>query len=199
MTIEHVAATGHAATPNGRASSTAAAATSGPDRAAPAGPLVVIADGVPEGQGRISYNKAGYGYYTNGTALKAWRATVRNAALQLYGLHEWAGMKKLPCRTCGIPKLSHAVYPYQPIKVDIVCVFPPIASAPGRLYPTKRSASDWDHLGRAIGDALSGVLYVADAQVVAGRVRALYTTHPAAPLGDPGALIWVSTVDDTPF
>ena len=169
--------------------------TGSPGTPASGEPVVIVVDGDPIGQGRISYNRSGAGYYSNYKTLKPWRAAVRAAAMRLYGLHEWQGPPKKnrdkPCLQCGVVRYMHALYPLEPIVFRAECVFAPVASAPGRLEPTVRSSGDWDHLGRAIGDALSGVIWADDSQIVDGRVRKYYTTHHRAPLGDPGSVIWV--------
>lgn len=173
-----------------------AAAAAPPECAVQGGAVVVIVDGHPEGQGRISYNKHGAGYYSNSKTLKPWRDAVRAAALELAGRHMWEGVKKKPCRRCGLYLPEHAVWAAGiPVKFEAECVFPPVASAPGRLYPTVRSAGDWDHLGRAIGDALTGVLWADDSQIIDGRVTKCYSTDPYAALRDPGAVIWVQRAD----
>lgn len=50
------------------------------------------------------------------------------------------------------------------------------AAAQRRIYPT--STPDWDNLGKLVSDALNGVVWVDDAQVVSAAVHKDYCTHP---------------------
>ena len=46
----------------------------------------------------------------------------------------------------------------------------------GVLRPTKKP--DWDNIGKIISDALNGIAYHDDAQIVDVRVRKYYTLSP---------------------
>ncbi len=48
---------------------------------------------------------------------------------------------------------------------------------------------DWDKAARSIGDALTGICYRDDCQVVEAQVRKLYATD-----GEPGAWVTVATI-----
>jgi Holliday junction resolvase RusA-like endonuclease len=59
-----------------------------------------------------------------------------------------------------------------------------------RTWPVGRRSGDWDKLGRLVSDALAGVAYVDDAQVVDGRV----VKDWAAPGEPPGVTITIGEV-----
>lgn len=72
-----------------------------------------------------------------------------------------------------------------PLTLEIVAVLPIPQSWPnkrraaaleGREWPN--SKPDWDNLGKAVSDALNGVLYVDDAQVVRASVEKVYGDPP---------------------
>lgn len=46
----------------------------------------------------------------------------------------------------------------------------------GFLRPSKKP--DWDNLGKAISDALNGVVFKDDAQVVSAHIKKTYAMHP---------------------
>lgn len=169
--------------------------------------LTITVHGDPVGQGRISYGKHGRGYHSNGKTLKPWRQRVQNAAVDLTGQHPYtkprtpkgqkADRTAKPCVVCGIVPKYHGIYA-GPLTVDLVLTVSKPKSAPKtrRTWPVTRTSGDWDHLGRAIGDALTGVIWCDDSQVIDGRVRKVYPgEHPDA-LDAPGALIRVVEVTD---
>lgn len=157
--------------------------------------LVVIAFGTPVGQGRISYGKHGRGYHSNDKTLKPWRAKVTAAAEQVTGLHapvkppkkrgEKTDRRVKPCVICQGRPADHGLF-RGPVGVDITFTFPQLKTR--RRWPITRSSGDWDHLGRAVSDALTGVLWADDSQIVEGRIRKVYVGTSSA-LDEPGALI----------
>jgi len=100
--------------------------------------------------------------------LMAWRGAVAAAARKV-----WTG-----------PPTDKAV------SLSCTFYFPRPKSAEKRLYPTKRSVPDGDKLRRAIGDALTGVLYVDDSQIVNGSDFRRYDNE-----GRPGVSITVKQVE----
>lgn len=166
-------------------------------RPAGAGALVITVLGAPVGQGAISYNKGGRGYHSNGKILKPWRAKVTAAAEQATGLHapvkppkrkgEKGDRRVKPCIICKLTPAEHGLH-RGPVCVDVTLTFAPLKTP--RRWPVTRSSGDWDHLGRAISDALTGVLWADDSQIVEGRVRKLYVGAPGS-LSEPGAIIRV--------
>lgn len=163
---------------------------------APSGaPLVTItAYGTPAPQGAISYNGVGRGYYSNDKTLRPWRAAVRDAAMEVLGTHEHEPPTRErkgrsgPCAACGIPRRDHG-HLRGAYVVLMTVTLPPLANP--RALPVTRSSGDWDHHGRAIGDALTQAsVWADDSQVVDGRVRKFYPGHPLA-LDRPGAVIQI--------
>lgn len=164
--------------------------------AAPSGaPLITItAYGIPAGQGRISYNPSGRGYYTNEKQLRPWRNAVRDAAMEALGTHQHKPPTRErkgrsgPCQVCGVPSKDHGHLKGAYV-VLMTVTLPPLATP--RALPVTRSSGDWDHHGRAIGDALTQAsVWADDAQVIDGRVRKFYPGHPEA-LDRPGAVIQI--------
>ena len=168
--------------------------TAGPG--APALTITVL--GHPIGQGRISHGKHGRGYHSNGKTLKPWRAKVTAAAEQATGEHAHVkppkpkGQKEpdrgaKPCIICQRMPGDHGLY-RGPVRLDVVFTFPPLKTP--RPWPVTRSSGDWDHLGRAISDALTTVLWPDDSQIVDGQIRKVYAGAPGS-LTEPGALICI--------
>ena len=106
--------------------------------------------------------------HAHANALTAWRGAVAAAARKV-----WTG-----------PPTDKAV------SLSCTFYFPRPKSAEKRLYPTKRSVPDGDKLRRAIGDALTGVLYVDDSQIVNGSDFRRYDNE-----GRPGVSITVKQVE----
>lgn len=70
----------------------------------------------------------------------------------------------------GIPAPWAAVVP---VRVVVLFVFAkPKSAKKKRAWPTVKP--DWDKLLRAVGDALTGVIYMDDAQVIGGSVEKQY-------------------------
>lgn len=168
--------------------------------------LNITVHGEPVGQGRISYGRHGRGYHSNGKALKPWRTRVQAAAVDLTGQHPHTkppkpkGQKEAdrtakPCVVCGVMPKYHGIYA-GPLAVDLVLTVVKPASAPKRrrTWPVTRTSGDWDHLGRAISDALTGVVWCDDSQVIDGRVRKVYPGEHELALDAPGAVIRVFEV-----
>ena len=72
-----------------------------------------------------------------------------------------------------------------PVAISMRAVFTPPASwsarkraqaLAGEIHPTGKP--DWDNLGKIVSDALSGVAYVDDAQVVRASVEKAYGANP---------------------
>ncbi|GAA0975887.1 RusA family crossover junction endodeoxyribonuclease [Nocardiopsis tropica] len=152
--------------------------------------VTVTVYGTPVGQGAISYNKQGKGYHRNARVLDTWRDTVRDVTLHATGRHLHAAWKtaKAPCARCGIRAREHAVF-LGPVAFAAVVTLPPVPSDPDRAWPLTRSSFDWDHHGRALSDALSGVLWADDSQIVDGRVRKTYPDQLSDSLDRPGVLL----------
>lgn len=162
----------------------------------PAGLATVVFTvfGDPVGQGAIRYNPSGHGYHANGKTLKPWRAAIQQAACDVSGRHGYADRdKRKVCAICGVPKRSHGRF-LGAVALDAVVVYAKPKSAPGRRFPIMQNLGDWDHHGRAVSDALTGVLYADDAQIVDGRVRQMYVGEDGCMMPQPGALIRVSEV-----
>lgn len=122
---------------------------------------------------------------------KTRRAAVRAAALDQLARHEFAAgpASSRTCLICGVSRREHGEL-LGPVRLEAVITVPRPASACSR-WPITRSSSDWDHYGRAISDALAGVVYADDSQVVDGRAIVTYPhVHPDA-LEVPGARIRV--------
>lgn len=65
-----------------------------------------------------------------------------------------------------------------PLQVEYRCYRPRPRSHRGRIWAATKP--DWDNYAKAIGDALTGVLWVDDVHIVDGRVLKLYAEdgHP---------------------
>jgi Holliday junction resolvase RusA-like endonuclease len=110
--------------------------------------------GIPAGQGRITSfmnpktNKV-VSKHSNADKLLPWRRTVADVGQQHAKLHDG------------------------PVALDLVFFLPRPKSAPKRwIAHTKRP--DLSHLTRAVEDALTGVMYLDDSQVVCEYVAKVY-------------------------
>lgn len=74
-----------------------------------------------------------------------------------------------------------------PIELIVVCMLPIPAGWPawkreaartGQVAPTGKP--DWDNLGKGVSDALNGIVWDDDAQVVDAFTRKRYSTQPCA-------------------
>jgi len=149
--------------------------------------------GVPAGQGNLKTGSHGKSYHENGTELRAWRAKVRQAAVPALGVHEAHPFGNRPCVLCDRPAKAHGAL-QGPVRLEAVVTVARPKSVAAR-WPITRSTSDYDHYARAIGDALTGVAYADDSQVIDGRAIVTYPLiHPDA-LDQPGALIKIWEVE----
>lgn len=76
-------------------------------------------------------------------------------------------------------KLAGAIPHDQDVELDVVAIFGRPKSHWGKTgltatAPTRPHKSDWDNVGKAVSDALNGVAYVDDDQIVVGRVTRRY-------------------------
>ena len=114
-------------------------------------------EGEPVTQGSMKAIGRGRMVHVNGAALSGWRATVAASA-----------------RAAG----AQCVGDHTPVRVD--CLFYlPRPKTVNRDFPTTRK--DTDKLMRAIGDALTGVVYVDDVQVCDWHVAKRYATEHIPP------------------
>lgn len=145
--------------------------------------------GTPAGQGNLKTGRHGKSYHANDAELREWRSKVRQAAVEHAGAHERMqyGAGGRECAACDRLAKAHAEL-LGPVRLEAVLTVPRPKSVRAD-WPIKRSASDWDHYARAIGDALTGVIYQDDSQIVDGRAITTYPlVHPDA-LHKPGAVI----------
>jgi Holliday junction resolvase RusA-like endonuclease len=115
--------------------------------------------GRPEPQGSIKYFMiAGKPRLTSDNPrLRNWRQQVG-----------WCAMDACSRAGMASPWPSHV-----PVVLSVVFVFAKPNSAPkNRIWPTVRP--DRDKLLRAVGDALTGIVYEDDSQVVDGPARKVY-------------------------
>jgi Holliday junction resolvase RusA-like endonuclease len=135
----------------------------------------ITVHGTPAGQGAISYGRHGKGYHRNGKALRAWRNAIAQAARQT------------------IPEPLPG-----PIKLKITVTIQKPKTAPRRrqTWPITRHSTDWDHHGRAASDALTGIAYHDDSQIVDGRARKVYPGEDPDALPHPGAIIHITPLGD---
>jgi hypothetical protein len=158
--------------------------------------------GKPVGQGQVSYNPSGHGFHTNHKVLKPWRAAVETAAVDATGRHAYVAPKpvkvkgektKRPpaiCVDCGTLRKEHGLY-LGAVGLTIVTTFARPKSDPARAYPITSNIGDWDHHGRSVSDALTGVVFADDAQIVTGSVVKTYPGGHRDALRIPGAVIRV--------
>jgi hypothetical protein len=152
--------------------------------------LIITVYGDPAGQGNLRTGKHGKAYHANAAELLPWRERIRGAALDVTGRHDWAGEPKSPCVVCGVARKAHAVL-LGPVRLEAVVTVVKPKSAGN--WPVTRGSSDWDHHGRAISDALTGVVFADDSQVTDGRVIKTYPYVHQHALGRPGVhiQIWI--------
>lgn len=62
------------------------------------------------------------------------------------------------------------------IDMTIIAYFQRPKTATGR-HPVSRTHGDWDNLGKAVSDALNGIIYLDDSQVCTALVSKVYTTE----------------------
>ncbi|WP_433225482.1 RusA family crossover junction endodeoxyribonuclease [Actinomadura formosensis] len=158
-------------------------------------PVTFTVFGAPAGQGNLKRGGGGKLRHANGIELEGWRTLVRGAAARATGYHGLVVFgKRRTCVHCGTDRAAHGLFRGAVALDAIVAIArPPSVTRP---YPTSRRHSDWDHHARALCDALTGLMYPDDSQVVDGHVRQVYVGGPGCPLPEPGALITVSEVGD---
>lgn len=125
--------------------------------------LLFRVNGIPQGKARPRFTKAGRSYTPANT--RRYEADVREAALKAAAIQGYTKADK------------HAA-----LAVSITAWFPVPASWPkkkraaamsGDIYPTAKP--DADNIAKAILDALNGIAYHDDKQVVSCAVRKRYT------------------------
>lgn len=96
---------------------------------------------------------------------RPWAALVRDAASEAIGVHGITGLYYVR----GVP-----------VRLDVTCVMPRPASLPKRVtQPTKKP--DLDKLVRTIKDALTGIVWQDDSQVVEIVARKRFVTTGERP------------------
>lgn len=70
-----------------------------------------------------------------------------------------------------------------PVRMTVEAVFPRLTRHPKKRpgAPTKTTKPDWDNVGKLYSDALNGIAYDDDAQIVEGIVRKRYADLGEAP------------------
>lgn len=128
---------------------------------------MIWVEGLPKTQGsKNAYHRGGrIVLVETSKGLKSWRETIAHVA-----------------------KLTNPEVTTQAVKLDLLFLLP-APKKPVRRFPTTKP--DLDKLARACLDALSGVYYVDDAQVVALDLQKAYT------YGQPGVYIGKSIIDNT--
>lgn len=132
----------------------------------------------PQGQGNHRIGNGGrFGrLYDSNRNLKPWRKLVAHTAIA----NGWTGREVLDC---GVA-LSIVFFFRRPkshfTKKGLT------RSAPA--FP-ECTGDDWDKLARAIGDALTGLVYRDDRRVVCGKILKMWGSHE-------GALVSVATFQD---
>lgn len=130
--------------------------------------------GIPVGQGELNHSPQGHAYYANGKRLKPWReAVAATAEAAMIGREITTG-----------PVIISSVYTLRRART---CT---------DEYPVTKGGygADLDHLDRAIDDALAGVVYADDAQVVDHWTGKRYPGLRGG-MSEPGVRITVYGVD----
>lgn len=138
--------------------------------------------GEPVGQGNLSLsrNRPGNGqlYHQNGKRLIPWRNAIKWSAT---GAINRSGMRE------RFPIIDWAVT----LDVTVTLAKPKTSK---NEWPITRNDSDWDHYARAVSDALTGVAWKDDSQVVDGATRKTYPGGHADALDTPGILVRVGII-----
>jgi Holliday junction resolvase RusA-like endonuclease len=143
--------------------------------------LVCTVDGTPIGQAAISTHttKEGrrVGHHSNGNVLRPWRKQVGWSAREQ--------VKDSPWRPFPIPQEIG-------VALDLTFTMSKPTGRPKGRQTLPTTSIDYDHLARAIGDALTQAgIYHDDAQIIDARVRKVFAgEHPRA-LPAPGVVIAV--------
>lgn len=127
-------------------------------------------DGVPKAQGRPRFSVVGYGYRNVVRARdpersRAWKNRVAHMALT---------KRPIPILTCALQAEFRFDLPRPKTRRDA-------------KHHTQKP--DVDNLAKAVKDALSGVVYADDCQIVTLRASKRYSE-------DPGVWIWLHGVED---
>jgi crossover junction endodeoxyribonuclease RusA len=138
--------------------------------------LSFVVYGQPIGQGRISFVGKGRAIHSNHKQLIPWRETVAKTAAAAAARQDWNPLDA-PVRlraTFYLPRPKHHHTTRGILR----------AAAP--TWPAKRP--DLDHLLRAIGDALTGIGWHDDSQIVQVRGAKRFCA-PDAAMQEPGVVI----------
>lgn len=125
----------------------------------------VYVKGTPVPQGAVRYGKHGRGYHANGGRLKPWRSAVAEEAACSYNGDPISG----------------------PVGIELTFVMPR-GKTVKREHPSVRP--DLSHLIRAVEDALTGVVYKDDSQIVEITAFMVYEDE----YEEPGVSISVWTI-----
>jgi len=121
--------------------------------------------GPPQGKGRPRFTRTGHAFTPAKTA--EYERQIRQAYQQGFKAGEWPAPADVP------------------LKITILASFSIPASDSKRkrmmklqrkMWPTKKP--DWDNIGKVICDALNGLAYRDDSQIVDGRVIKVYGEQP---------------------
>ena len=122
-------------------------------------------DGLPVGKGRPRFARVGKFVQTySDKKTVAWEDQVRAAAQKAMG----------PTDILETP-VTLALYFRLPIPQSWSKKRQEAAKNQLESYTKK---PDWDNLGKAVSDALNGVIYKDDSQVVSAHIRKVYSTVP---------------------
>lgn len=130
-------------------------------------------DGVPQPKGSMrSFFAGGRIVLTDqNRALKPWAATIRKAA----------SATRVTCHDADVP-----------VSVELRFVLPRPTSLVKRVqHPIRKRSGDIDKLTRGVLDALTGVCYVDDSQVITLRCSKRFVR----PDEQPGMTVWVRAYD----
>lgn len=150
--------------------------------------------GTPAGQGNLKGTRSGKLRHANGDELMEWRGKVRQAAIDFTGAHEFVRLLiedgtrlELRCDDCGVPRSKHAEM-LGAVRLEAVLT----VQRPKTVrqdWPITRRTSDWDHYARALGDALTGLIWLDDSQICDGRAIVTYPANHPDSLHAPGVVI----------
>jgi Holliday junction resolvase RusA-like endonuclease len=119
------------------------------------GSVTFWTEGTPVGQGAVSFYGKGRAAHSNDKTLKPWRREIASSGQK--AMHD-----QPPIEGPVLVRLSF----YLPRPKTVKRLLP-------HVYP------DLDHLVRAFGDAVKGVVVVDDAQIVKSEAQKLYATGKA--------------------
>jgi Holliday junction resolvase RusA-like endonuclease len=154
----------------------------------PAGsdPVVIVVPGEPKGKGRPRFSRFGHAYTPEATRI--YEASVAYCAKRAMAGRAW-----VLDPVCMSVDAFFGIRPSwtKQKKADALC---------GALRPGK---PDWDNVGKLASDALNGIAYRDDSQVVECCVRKFYSNTPMlrimvmpAPVRNQGEL-WQPFMDGT--